>query len=117
MPTDSNKVAGDSDLIELSDIRNLSAVNDDIEEVDGRFSPPQFVGASQGPFGGIHPDRLYDEVTEHPHQQILPRLQTFHQNLISTPLLSKTLVLPLQIHPRFLLMQQSLHARLDPWEL
>ena len=66
VPTDSNKVADDSDLIELSETRDLSAVGNDIEEVDGRFSPPQFIGASEGPFGGIHPDRLYDEVTERP---------------------------------------------------
>jgi hypothetical protein len=65
-PTDLNKIADDSELIELSDTRDLSAIGDDIEDVDGRFTPPQFVGVNQGPFGGIHPDRLYDEVTERP---------------------------------------------------
>ena len=66
VPIDSNKVADDSDLIELSETRDLSTIGNDIEEVDGRFSPLQFIGANQGPFGGIHPDRLYDEVTERP---------------------------------------------------
>ena len=64
--SDSNKVADNNDLIELSDMRDLAAIDDDvIEDVDGRFTP-QFVGTSPGPFRGIHHDRLYDEVTERP---------------------------------------------------
>ena len=66
IPTDSNKVADNGDLIELSNMRDLPTIDDDIEDVDSKFTPPQFIGASPGPFGGIRPDRWYDEVTERP---------------------------------------------------
>ena len=69
-PVDSNKLVNDTDLIELSDMRDIPTI-DDVEDVDSRLITSEFVGASPGPFGGIHPHRLYDEVTERP-RLILP---------------------------------------------
>ena len=67
VPTDSNLIADNNGLIELSDMWDLPAIGDDIEHVESRLSPSQFDGSSSSPFGGIYPiNRLYDEVTERP---------------------------------------------------